>query len=145
MAVATTTTVFSPLVKKVLKDILKAQKDGYYYNAAAPNHLAGRFARIQDDTTEAKIVCDALAAGISVGKTTVLLNAALLTAGREPVSCSAVQRFKRESPYLRTRDGSIVERRRSFLTPSEGFGRSHPPRLESWRTAGPSGSASNAS
>lgn len=91
-----------PLVKKVLKDILKAQKDGYYYNAAAPNHEAGRYARIQDDTTEAKLVCDALGAGISVGKTTALLNAALLTAGREPVSFSAVQRFKRESPYLRS-------------------------------------------
>ena len=91
-----------PLVKKVLKDILKAQKDGYYYNAAAPDHQAGRFARIQDDTTEAKLVCDALGAGISVGKTTALLNATLLTAGREPVSFSAVQRFKRESPYLRS-------------------------------------------
>ena len=125
-----------PLVKKVLKDILKAQKDGYYYNAAAPNHLARRFARIQDGTMEAKLVCDALGAGISVGKTTALLNASLLTAGREPVSCSAVQRFKQESPYVRshkrgtrksgsmdensprTRDGSIVGRRRSFLTPS---------------------------
>ena len=125
-----------PLVKKVLKDILIAQKEGYYYNAAAPDHQAGRFARIQDDTTEAKIVCDALGAGISVGKTTALLNAALLTTGREPVSCSAVQRFKQESPYVRshkrgtrksgsmdensprTRDGSIVGRRRSFLTPS---------------------------
>ena len=88
-------------VVKVLEDILKTCEAGNCYDPSkAIREGRGSKAKIEDLTPQAEVVYKLQEAGMSMGRTVILLNRWRATKGMEPICYSAVQGFVAQSKVL---------------------------------------------